>query len=149
MIVYQEIDGCWTLSDTHVKEFYQKMDIKNLFYYKTPTEAEFIQFCKNPKNIVLFFSDGVGIFTDVGISAECHINSWGHSMTNAFMALNYIYNKGIRTVVGVIPGWYKKAIRFIEKVGFTKVGVIPDYSDTYKGVSDFTLYYRCRDWNER
>lgn len=150
MIHYREIDGCWTVSDTHVLEYYRKMDLKNLFYLTPPTDEQFIRFCKNPHNLVLFLQGGVVIFTDIDKPrAEGHINCWENSMTNAFKALNYVYNLGIETVLGYVPVWNEKTLRFLEKIGFTQIGIIPKYSDTYRGVSDFVIAYRCQYGHER
>ena len=163
---YTHIDGVPTFKDSDIIKIYNWMKndktLETVFYNvgkEKLTELFFVNFWKRRdlRMFVLFSENKVGgmIWFDriVDSTASIHINAfkwiWGSNSAilfrNAFCQIFDRHN--IDVMIGQIPEINKKAIKFAERVGFEKSGIIPKalYIDRLKKKVDAHISYAVKD----
>jgi len=147
LIHYGQVDGAWTLSDTHLKKMWEIMVLegndKRLFYGNSVrTAEEFIRWFKMPMNIVNFQFEGnepvsVAWMNDIQKNnALIHFcifkKFWGKDTVKIGRnVLDYWFSlekdgKPVLDVLrGITPESHRMALSYIKKLGFNCIGTIP------------------------
>lgn len=147
LVPYVEIDGEWTIPDRLMAALWQKTANDRLhevtFYDGSILNADqFLAYMKSDKTLPVVALDetgphGFAWLTEInGNRAFAHFcmmrDSWGKSAKMiAEQILNYWWmlsgEKGpvLKLIMGLTPEQNKPALRFIQKLGFTLVGSIP------------------------
>lgn len=163
LIPYAQVDGAWSVRDADVKHCWRKMEEEGtariVFWSgSVKTEDDFLAMCKAPANIVVFvISDtdflGLAWLNEVsGNHAMAHFcffrDSWGtDSIEMGEMVLSYWFSfeyEGepvLKVIIGNVPDFNVKALSFIRKLGFIRVGEIPHIA----GGNAMTVNYLERD----
>lgn len=160
LIPYIEVNGIRTLTDDQVKAVYCQMAADgtlNTVFASGPIKspAEFMSMMKSPTNlpVVLAISGrfaGIGWLNGLEDNhAMAHFcfykEHWGRrSFDLGKKLLNYWMGFNLFDVlVGRIPSFNKRAIHFVERLGFRRVGEIPYLGKDLNGdrVSMSILYY--------
>lgn len=166
ILPYTHIDGVPTFKDSDIIRIYNWMKndktLETVFYNVSKeklTENFFVQFWKRKdlKMFVLFSENKVGgmIWLDriIDSTAAIHINAfkwtWGGDNIRLFRkAVCQIFTGyNIDVMIGQIPVINQKAIKFSERVGFIKSGIIPKslYVHRLKKKVDAYLSYAVKD----
>lgn len=165
LIPYSEVNGARTIPD---EEIYQAFEImKNertldIVHYdqKIETPEDFIDLVKRPGNLFSFFYDekemlGMGWVNGVSKThAFAHFctfkKSWGdRSVLMGKMALDYwmSFDDGeplFNVIIGMIPSFNKRAIQYIQKLGFVTLGDIPKMANVDGNKEPMTINYYVR-----
>lgn len=167
LIPYAQVNGSWTISDALVLQIAQKFQDEGTFhrvfyegFIRTPTD--FLEMIKKPANLPVFVFRG---YVPVGVAwlnglcgnhAFAHFcfarASWGvDSERVGELILQYWMNLSradarpiFDVIIGVIPATNPKAARFVERIGFVRLGEIPMMlKDAYSGdrAAAVILYY--------
>jgi hypothetical protein len=166
ILTYRLIDGIPTLKDSEIIQIYNWMKndktLGTVFYnvgLEVLTEDYFLKFWKRKdlKMFVLFTKNKVAglIWFDriIDATASIHINAfkwtWGGNNIQLFRkAVCQIFRESnIDVMVGQIPSINFKAIKFSERVGFIKSGIIPKslYVYEFKKKVDAYISYAVKD----
>jgi hypothetical protein len=166
LLPYTLIDGVPTFKDSDIIQMYHWMKkdktLETVFYNVSSallTENFFIRFWKRQdlKMFVLISEKKVAglIWLDriIDSTAMIHINSfkwiWGRTTVPIFRkAICKIFtNYDIDVLIGQIPETNELAIKFSEKVGFLKCGIIPKslYNHRFVKKVDAHVTYACKD----
>jgi RimJ/RimL family protein N-acetyltransferase len=166
LLPYTSIDGIPTFKDSDIVQMYHWMKkdrtLKTVFYNvdsELLTEIFFIRFWKRQdlKMFVVLSENRVAglIWLDriIDSTAMIHINSfkwiWGRSSVSVFRraTCEILTKHGIDVLIGQIPITNEKAIKFSEKVGFLKCGIIPKslYIHLLDKKVDAFVSYACKD----
>lgn len=162
LIPYVEINGNRSLSDDNVKQIFHRMKSEGtlhvVFYDGSiKTEDDFVAYLKSPNNLPVFIlSDGelsglAWLNRVEGNHATAHFcllkNVWGEkSYDVGKKVLSYWFSFPgsdgeplFDLLLGVIPSFNQKAIKYIEKLGFRVIGEIPKlYKNVYSGKFETT-----------
>lgn len=148
LMPYVEINGTRTVSDDDMEKFFQRIQqdgSANIVFYgdKIKTAKDFISFMKDTKNFPTIITvDGLisGIVWLNGISKNyafghfCLLrNTWGeHTLHIGQKVLDYWFSINdkhgdpvLDVIIGIVPSFNTKALKFIERLGFKRVGEIP------------------------
>ena len=147
LIPYVEIDGARTVSDSVVKEAFRKTvqdkTHTTVFYDgKIKTEDEFLDLMKDPKNLPVFVlvDDKLSGYAWINSIADNHAfahfnffkETWGKcaedigkSLLDYWFSFPGSNGPMFDVLIGMIPKFNTKANRFIERLGFVRVGEIP------------------------
>ena len=175
-IVPYVYDGqTWILHDDFVGAVYDQMIheglLKTVFWGgHVSSKPEFIEFCKNSHNVLSFIFD-----RDLN-NGQCVGFSWLGPISDNYafghfclfksvyggkykdigdLMLNYWFSFGTATplfdvILGMVPGFNKKAQAFVEKIGMTRLGVIPTMCKKKTGeIDDAVIFYKLRLENGR
>lgn len=148
IVPYVEINGVRTVTDQQIKDIYHKMESDGTLgivftssSMKSPDE--FLRIMKLPSNlpVVLFIDNALsgiawinGIEDNHAFAHFCFFKeTWGQvSEDMGRKLIEYWFSfpdgnggKAFDVIIGRIPSFNAKAIRFVEKIGFKKVGEIP------------------------
>ena len=166
ILPYTLIDGVPTLKDSDIIQIYNWMKndqtLETVFYNVSKeklTDRFFLKFWKRNdlKMFVLLHENKVGgmIWFDriVDSTATIHINAfkwtWGNISVMLFRkAVCRIFaEQNIDVMIGQIPEINKKAIKFSDRVGFDKSGIIPKalYVERLKKKVDAYISYAVKE----
>lgn len=148
LVPYAEVDGAWTLPDQMVADTWQRMDDENareiLFNGAEVAPGAFLPFAKDPSRLLVFYfrpggAQPVGVGWLNGIHrnyATAHFfilrEAWGRDAFNIGMAstrywLSMDTGDGplFDVLIGNIASSNKRAVRFVQRLGWTVLGEIP------------------------
>ena len=167
ILPYVQQNGAWSLNDTFMKSVFLKMQKHKLdttvFYDGHVTHpSDFVMFAKRPQNVFNIHYDqergctGIAWMNDIGINSAfghfcCFPEIWGGEGVIA-MKENVDYwfdmkldDKPILDVImGRVPLWNKRAIKFVEKMGFEKIGTVAQIKLTKTHEPGMVLFYKAR-----
>lgn len=166
LVPYVQIDGEWILSDGFMVSVFDKIVdqglLKTTFWEGTITDfSQFLGMVKSPNNhVVLFFEkqNCVGlawlsaVTTNYAFGHFCLFREiWGNSVNIGKNCIDYWFSWPghggplLDVIVGIMPGFNKRAHKFIENIGFTRLGVIPGmFRDKERNREDAVIYYKSR-----
>jgi len=165
LVPYVEINGAWTASDKVMDEIYFELvkdgTADTVFYddsIKGPTT--FIALMKNPTNLPVI------VVTGNDISGVAWINSvsdnrafahfaffksvWGKTEEIGQRILEYwlAIPKGngflLDVVMGLVPSFNERAHKYVEKIGFKKLGEIPHLVNVHGNREPGVIFYYAR-----
>ena len=143
ILPYVELNGAWSLPDTAMAGIFEQLvmdgtagtvfsdgDVK--------CAKDFVTLCKNPNNLpAIVYVDkecgGIGwvngLTKDRAFAHYAFFKSqWGHNTTGMAKALiNYWFQDEFpfNMLIGQTPVWNRRAVKFLERIGFTVLGVLP------------------------
>ena len=166
LVPYVQIDGFWILSEDFLDGIFRKMVgqglLKTTFWEENITdESHFVNMCRNPNNHMIFFFEnknctGFAWLSSVsGNYAFAHFcffrEIWGRSVNIGQMGVDYWFSWPgddgplLDVIVGIMPGFNKRAHKFVEKLGWTRLGQIPGmFRDRNRNREDAVIYYISR-----
>jgi len=144
---YVLVDGTWSIPVDVMGQIYVRMVEENkagsLFYNGgISSPYDFIDFMQDKNNYPVVIFDGT---MDVGMlawlnpmndgNAQAHFCTFkGHNPLKMGKALlewwgNYEDSNGVlfKTIVGITPETYYMALKYIDKLGFTQIGILPNF----------------------
>lgn len=142
LVPYVEIDGARTLPDSFLEDIFDRMVAEGLLSMVfagvgVRTSEDFVQLMRHPSNLPVFILSGstcIGFAWLNGIGATF---AYGHFCTfendvatpdqMGAMVLEYWWESfsAIEVLLGTIPSFNGRAIAFVERLGFQRVGEIP------------------------
>jgi len=148
IIPYAEVNGAWSLNDTTLEDCWRRMvdegTARLVFWDGTVRDAAgFIAAMKRPSNLVVFGHDGeqlLGFAWLNGIArnhAHAHFcffrASWGRASLRLGQAIVGYWESFddadggalFDVLVGETPDNLTKALKFIKRLGFERLGTIP------------------------
>jgi len=162
-----QIDGEWVLSDDFLDSIFQKMEeqglVKTTFWEGNITdESHFIGLVKNRNNHVVFFFQGrqcVGLAWLSAVTSNyafghfCLFREiWGDTEKVGRDCVDYWFSwpgsNGplLDVIVGIMPGFNRRAHKFVERIGWERLGSIPGmFRDSELSRDDAVIYYVTRD----
>jgi len=166
LVPFVQIDGEWILSDVFMMSVFDKIVdqklLKTTFWEGTITDAsQFLGMVKSPNNqVCLFFQDQ----TCVGLAWLSAVTSnyafghfclfreiWGKSVNIGKTCVDYWFSwpgSGgplLDVIIGIMPGFNTRAHKYIESLGFTRLGEIPGmFRDRERNREDAVIYYKSR-----
>lgn len=148
LVPFVEIDGIRTLSDSHLKQAYAKTvsDGTHTAVFsdgKVRSPDDFVSLMKDSRNLPVFIFDDSRMLGYAWINSICdnhafaHFNffkeTWGaESKEMGKMLLEYWFSfpgtngSLLDVIIGMIPKFNSRAINFTRKIGFERVGEIPN-----------------------
>lgn len=159
---YSKVNGVWSIPDSHLELAFYKMvrdkTLKIVFWDgKVKTKNEFIMYMQTDGNFPLFIYDkseliGFAWLNSIGQNfAFAHFcmfyENWGKDKSKIIDdVFGYWRSFDLFDVIlGIIPATNKKAISFLSKAGFVKLGAIPNIiNNIYYGKKmPAMIAYRC------
>ena len=136
--------------------------LKTTFWEGSITEAsQFIGMVKNTNNhVILFFEEKIcvgfawlsSVTTNYAFAHFCLFREiWGRSVNIGKTGVDYWFSWPgdggplLDVIVGIMPGFNKHAHKYVEKLGWIKLGVIPGmFRDKTRNREDAVIYYTSR-----
>jgi len=167
LVPYVQLEGEWILSDAFMVSVFDKM-VEQMLLKKTFWEgsvvdqAQFIGMVKNPNNqVVLFFEDEncVGlawlsaVTSNYAFAHFCLFREiWGRSVNIGKTCMDYWFSWPdkddgplLDVIVGIMPGFNTWAHKYVEKLGWIRLGIIPGmFRDKTRNREDAVIYYTSR-----
>jgi hypothetical protein len=146
---YAQVDGAWSVSDTHIRDLWARLEqcgvARATFRNGEVRSAdEFLMMLKHPSNIpVLVIDDGalIGLAWLNGIQrlyAYAHFTfareAWGVCVDHGKAILEYWFSlkldgePALEVLIGNIPECNRHALKYVERLGLKRLGVIPRIS---------------------
>jgi len=146
LIPYVEINGARTLPDTFLEDVFDEMVEQGLVSVvfsevHIKTSADFKGMMRHPTNIPVFVVQAEACIGFAWLNGVCGTHAYGHFCTfpngamsaieMGEMVMGYWWSLGgpdkhsLEVILGTIPAFNERAVRFIQKLGFVKVGEIP------------------------
>jgi len=168
LIPYVQQNGSWTLSDRFLADVFMKMldnSLVNVVFYDegVKTIQDFVEHCKNPRNVLNIHYDeklgctGIVWLNDIGInSAFGHFcffpEVWGGEAVKLGKEnVQYWFDMKLNgkpildVILGKMPMWNERAVRFTEKLGFLKLGELAQIKLTRNHEPGMVLVYKTRE----
>jgi len=136
--------------------------LKTTFWEGTIVDAsQFLGMAKSPNNhVVLFFEEQncVGLAWLSAVTSNYAFGhfclfreTWGHSVNIGKTCVDYWFSWPgtggplLDVIIGIMPGFNKRAHKYIENLGFTRLGRIPGmFRDKERNREDAVIYYTSR-----
>lgn len=156
-------DG-WILSDAFLDGIYQQTHDEGLagaVFWASPfsSSLEFAEFCK--RNILTFVFEGrvcvgyvwlTGVANSYAFGHFCFFRSvWGRTTEMGRKVTDYWFSFPgtdgplLDTIIGLVPGFNKRAHAFVERTGFKRLGHIPKMLKNKLGDrEDAVVFYMSR-----
>jgi len=166
LVPYVPLEGEWILSDAFLGSVFDKMVdqglLKTTFWEGgVSNESLFVGMAKKPGNHVVFFFEGnncVGfawlssVTSNYAFGHFCLFKeTWGHSVNIGKTCIDYWFSwpgSGgplLDVIIGIMPGFNKRAHKYIENLGFTRLGRLPGmFRDKERNREDAEIYYTSR-----
>ena len=167
LVPYVQIDGEWILSEEFLDSVFDKLVsqglLKTTFWEgKITDQSHFVGLAQNPGNHMVFFfeeTNCVGFAWLSSVSANfafvhfCLFKDvWGSAVEVGLNCVDYWFSwpgsDGTRlldVLIGIMPGFNHRAHRYVEKLGWTHLGKIPNmFKDTEGNREDAIIYYTSR-----
>ena len=143
ILPYSEVNGCRTLPDTALIYIWDRLEkdgtIKTVFSECDITVAQqFVELCKDNRNLPAFvIVDGKlggigwvnGVQKDRAFSHYAFFKEhWGKKtieMAKALMAYWFRPEFPFYMLIGQTPTWNRRAVKFLERIGWTIAGELP------------------------
>jgi len=167
LVPYVSLDGEWTLSDDFIDAVFLKMVdqglLKTVFWEGHVTNLNhFLALMKSPNNHPVFFFDNktcVGfawLSSVAGNYAFTHFclfkDVWGKAVEVGLNAVDYWFSWPgtdgplLDVLIGIMPGFNKRAHKYVDKLGWTKLGQIPGmFKDKDRNRENAVVYYKTRE----
>ncbi len=166
LVPYVKIEDEWILSDGFMASVFEKIVDQGLF--KTvfwegniADKEQFINLAQSPHNhVVLFFEEQecVGlawlsaVTTNYAFAHFCAFREiWGRSVNIGKTCMDYWFSwpgEGgplLDVIIGIMPGFNKQAHKYVEKLDWIRLGVIPEMlRDKQRNRDDAVIYYKLR-----
>jgi len=164
---YTQIDGEWTAPDEFLEAVFQRMKdqglLKTMFWEGNITEAKhFISLMQSPNNHPVFFFHnqncvGFAWLSSVASNyAFVHFclfkDVWGRAVEVGLNAVDYWFSWPgddgplLDVLIGIMPGFNKRAHKYVEKLGWTRLGQIPGmFKDKDRNRENAVVYYKTRE----
>ena len=166
LVPYVYMDGEWTIADDTIKKMWDKIvedELNTIVFYDADirSKEEFLEFMQRPANnpvVTLVDNQIAGMAWFNGYDGKMAFGHflffkaiWGCTDEIGNKVIEYWFSLKkdsgdllFKTILGVIPEFNQKAIRFVKRIGFKELGTIPDfnyfpYLGEDKGI---TLLYR-------
>lgn len=150
ILPYAQINGAWSVPDTTIKAIWEQLILDgtaNIVFSdgEIKDAGDFVGFAKNVNNLIaLVYVDkdlsGLGWVNGINKDrAFAHYaffkSEWGRNTDGMATALlNYWllseYPDGVAAfpfemLIGQTPVWNRKAVKFLQRIGFTVLGILP------------------------
>jgi hypothetical protein len=146
LIPYVELNGARTLPDTFLEDVFDEMVVEGLVSAvfagtNISSSKDFIGMMRHPTNIPVFVVAGTRCIGFAWLNGIALNHAYGHFCTfpngvmtaieMGEMVMGYWWSLGgpdsyaLEVILGTIPAFNSRAVRFIQKLGFVKVGEIP------------------------
>ena len=161
-----QIDGEWILSNNFLEGVFDKIVEQNLlkttFWEGSIVHlSDFIMMVKNPNNQVVFFFEDqncVGLAWLSAVTSNyafghfCLFREiWGRSVTIGKTCVDYWFSwpgtggRLLDVIIGIMPGFNRRAHKYVEKLGWVRLGQIPGmFRDKQRNREDAVIYYTSR-----
>ena len=163
---YVPLGDAWTFSEEFLGAVFDKIVeqklLKTTFWEGSITNAvEFVSMVKSPNNHVVFFLEGDDCLGLAWLSAVTSNYAFAH-----FCSFREIYGRSVKlgkdcvdywfswpgdggplldVIVGIMPGINKTAHKYVEKLGWIRLGIIPGmFRDKERNQEDAVIYYTSR-----
>jgi len=162
-----ELDGEWILSEEFLDTVFQKMVgqglLKTTFWEGTVIdESHFVSLARNKNNHMVFFFEErncVGfawlssVTSNYAFDHFCLFKEvWGRSVEIGKDCVDYWFSWPgdggplLDVIIGIVPGFNKRAHKFVEKLGWTRLGVIPGmFRNQDRDRDDAVIFYKLRE----
>lgn len=167
LVPFVELDGEWILSDGFLDSIFDKIVeqglLKTTFWEGNVTDhSHFESLAKSSHNHMLFFFEDTNcvgfawlssVTTNYAFAHFCMFREiWGRAVDVGKTGMDYWFSWPgtdgplLDVIVGIMPGFNKHAHKFVESLGWTRLGVIPGmFRDQNRNREDAVIYYRGRD----
>jgi hypothetical protein len=146
LIPYVELNGARTLPDTFLEDVFDEMIVHGLVSAvfagsNVSTSEDFRKMMRHPSNIPVFLVYGTQCIGFAWLNGIALNHAYGHFCTfpneamtaveMGGMVMDYWWSLGtpekpaLDVILGTIPAFNERAVKFIQKVGFVKLGEIP------------------------
>ncbi len=166
LVPYVQIEDEWILSEVFLDSVFDKMVgqklLKTTFWEGRVTdESHFVNLARSPNNHMVFFFEErncVGfawlsaVTSNYAFAHFCLFKEiWGRSDEVGKKGVDYWFSwpgtEGplLDVLIGIMPGFNKLAHKFVERLGWTRLGVIPGmFRDSDRNREDAAIYYVSR-----
>jgi len=167
LVPYVQIEGEWILSEEFLDSVFNKLVdqdlLKTTFWEGHITdESHFVTLARNPHNHMVFFFEErncvgfawlSGVTSNFAFQHFCLFKeAWGRSVAVGKNCVDYWFSwpgaDGLRlldVLIGIMPGFNKRAHKYVERLGWTRLGVIPGmFKDLDQNRDDAVIYYTTR-----
>ena len=172
LVPYVQLDGHypsedgWILSTDFMASIFDKIVdqglLKTTFWEGSIADSgQFISMAKSPHNHMVLLFEGqncVGlawlsaVATNYAFGHFCLFKEiWGRSVNIGKTCIDYWFSwpgEGgplLDVIVGIVPGFNHRGHKYVESLGFTRLGVIPGmFRDTTRNREDAVIYYLSR-----
>lgn len=164
LVPYVEVDGSRTIPDSLLSGFFEEMERDELtdivFYTNELDSSQFVKMMKNPANLPVFiWDDGLKGVAWINNLADNHAmghfcflkSGWGKFAEQAgeevlkyWFAIDGSNGPLFDLIFGFIPEFNQRAVNFSQRIGFTKLGVIPKLANVRGERSGMVILYRTR-----
>lgn len=169
LIPYVPVDGVWTVPESFLIDVFYKLitnDLRDVVFWHggMGSVADFLEFCQSDRTHLAFVVDqdercaGFIWLTDVHSGyAFAHVclfpSVWGQTERIGKQGLDYWFSwkdeRGqplLDTLIGIFPGFNEHVANFGVKLGFTRLGSIPNMLRNENGDrADAVVFYLSRD----
>lgn len=137
--------------------------IKTTFWEGSITDpSHFVNMATNKNNHVVFFLEGMecvgfawlsGVTGNYAFAHFCFFKEvWGRATEIGKVGMDYWFSWPgtdgplLDVIVGIMPGFNERAHSYVEKLGWTRLGVIPGmFRDRERNREDAVVYYATRE----
>ena len=166
LVPYVQIEGEWILSEEFLDSVFNKLVdqglLKTTFWEGHITdEGHFVTLARSPHNHMVFFFEErncvgfawlSGVTSNFAFAHFCLFKDvWGSAVDVGKNCIRYwlswpgMNGPLLDVIIGIMPGFNKRAHRYIEKLGLTRLGVIPGmFKDSDQNREDAVIYYMTR-----
>lgn len=166
LVPYVQIDGEWILSNNFLERTFDKMVeqrlLKITFWEGSIVHlSDFIIMAKRPNNHMVFFFEQKACVGFAWLSAVtsnyafahfCLFREiWGKSVNIGKTCMDYWFSWPgdggplLDVIIGIMPGFNKHAHKYVEKLGWIRLGQIPGmFRDKERNREDAVIYYVLR-----
>ena len=168
LVPFVPIGNEWILSEDFLDGIFDKIVeqkiLKITFWEEHITDAShFVKMAKNPNNHVVFFFEDIhpvgfawisNLSGNYGFAHFCLFREvWKtKSVDIGKDTLDYWFSWPgddgplLDVIIGIMPGFNRRAHKFIERLGLTRLGIIPGmFRDANRNQDDAVIYYKTRE----
>ena len=167
LVPYVELGGEWILSDVFLDSVFDKLveqDLLKITFWEgsVTDQSHFVRLARSPNNHMVFFFDDTE--TVVGFAWLSSVTSnyafahfcmfkevWGRAEWIGQIGMDYWFSwpgdNGflLDVIIGIMPGFNHRAHKYVENLGWTRLGVIPGmFRDLERNREDAVIYYISR-----
>ena len=161
-----QLPGEWILSEDFLDSVFGKLVdqelLKTTFWEGTVTDqSHFVRLAKSPNNHMVFFFEEqncVGfawlssVTSNYAFAHFCMFKEvWGRAIEIGKTGVDYWFSWPgtdgplLDVIVGIMPGFNHRAHKYVENLGWTRLGVIPGmFRDKERNREDAVIYYISR-----
>ena len=162
LIPYAQVDGEWTLPENFVRAAYQQIKSEGradtVFWEGTvPSEDVLVDVMQRKSNVAVFLLRDKELLGIAWLNGFQGSNAFGHfcfmreaSKSQSTVAMGraivdyWLSFPTVDFVLGIVPSFNNRAMRFVQKIGFIKVGAIPNMMEGPNGRAAAVIFYNTR-----